>query len=107
MRHWKKYYFLEGVAGMKKRQQKKVLKRAGIKLSKGFPIAGLSTLEMRVCQRKSLSMMQIKLFHFNQKAVEEDLIIKDYLAGIRNIVRDCGSMERITGVKGSDSYARV
>lgn len=51
MPHWKKYYLVERVIGMKKRQREKILKRAEAKLDKGFPLAGLSNLEMRVFKK--------------------------------------------------------
>ena len=91
---------------MRKRQREKILKRAGIKLRKGFPPAGLSTLEMSTCQRKAESNIAIAIYLSNED-VYGGLYGMDYINEFMKIVREVGSLENITGVKGSDNYARV
>lgn len=93
---------VERVIGMKKRQQEKILKRAGIKLYKGFPVAGLSTLELRVCARKTESNIAKAIYRSN-----EDAYGMDYLNDFMKNIREASSIENVTGVNGGGFYARV
>lgn len=81
---------------MKKRQQNKILKRAGLKAHQQIP---LSVVENRVCQRVEESKVCSALRKFQNEEYEAGTIyVNGYMDRLFEVFRQATSIENVTGV---------